>query len=132
MLDEKMLKRILNVLHLGLVEARLLAQRDASTQLFDLMDALEPVPHYLSKWADENIDRIRSDLATYTQKYGRRPFDYPVLVDQDEPPESFQHAPGGSESSLTGAESVQNGKSKTGMESESGETMPASRAAARV
>ncbi len=89
MLDQKMLRRMLFVLHRGLVEARLIAQRDACTQLFDLMDALDPLPGYLNEWTDENLDYIRSNLVAYTDKYGRGSFDYPAYIDQHEPPESF-------------------------------------------
>ena len=82
-------RRLLYVLHRGLVEARLLALSKKEQQLFDLADALEPLPGYLDNWRDEHLDSIRFNLQTYQHKYAGESFDYLGHLEQYEPPNGF-------------------------------------------
>jgi hypothetical protein len=73
--------RLLFVLHRGLVEARLLAQARKHEQLFDLADALEPIPGYMSRWEESHLSAIRFNLKTYRDKHPSSSFDYLQYLD---------------------------------------------------
>ena len=82
-------RRLLYILHLGLVEARSLARTpNSSEQLFDLTDALENLPSYIDHWEDWKMELIRFGLERYDQKY-HSSFDYLRYLDVDPPPERF-------------------------------------------
>ncbi len=82
-------RRVLYVLHRGLVEARLLALSHKDQQLFDLADALEPLPGYLDDWHDEHLESIRFNMQTYQDKYPGESFDYVSHLEQYDPPDRF-------------------------------------------
>jgi hypothetical protein len=76
---------LLFILHRGLVEARLLAQAGRQQQVFDLADALEPLPGWLAAWKDEYVARVRENLETYAAKYPDA-FGYLDFIDKYDPP----------------------------------------------
>jgi hypothetical protein len=78
-------RRLLFILHRGLVEARLLAQAGKQQQVFDLADALEPLPGWMASWKDEYLEEVRSNLEAYTTKYPDA-FSYLDFLDKYEPP----------------------------------------------
>jgi hypothetical protein len=81
-------ERLLFILHRGLVEARLLAQAGRTQQIFDLADALEPLPGWMASWNDEHLDATRLNLQAYATKYPDA-FRYIDYVDMCEPPTAF-------------------------------------------
>ena len=82
-------RRFLYIIHRGLVEGRLLAQAKEYEQLYDLMDALEPLPGYMAGWDDNHINIIRYNLKMYRDKYPSPSFDYPRYLDVDPVPDRF-------------------------------------------
>jgi hypothetical protein len=80
--------RLLFILHRGFVEARLLAQADKDRQIFDLADALELIPGMLKNWQDGDLERVRSLLKTYHEKYPAGGFDFLARL-ADHPPLEF-------------------------------------------
>jgi hypothetical protein len=78
-------RRLLFVLHRGLVESRLLAQAGKQQQMFDLADALEPLPGWLASWKDEHLDAVRENLRVYAGKYPEA-FRYLDFIDNYDPP----------------------------------------------
>jgi hypothetical protein len=64
-----MRRRLLEVLHLGLVELRLLALAGKGEQVADLADALEIVPRYVEECDAEGVELIRFVLKNYEGKY---------------------------------------------------------------
>lgn len=75
-MDQDIRRRVLYILHRGLVEARLLVKERRYDQVFDLADALEQLPGFLDKWRDEYMDYIRANLKEYRTKYPSTSFDY--------------------------------------------------------
>lgn len=82
-------RRLLYIIHLGFVEARLLALGQRHQQLFDLADALENFSSYIDTWEDAHLDMIRFNLKTYQEKYSEASFDYLAKLDRDMVPERF-------------------------------------------
>ena len=82
-------RRLLFILHRGLVESRLLAQGNKVEQLFDLADALEIIPGHVDQWDDRNLDAVRFSLKNYRDKYPSPSFDYLRYLDIDPVPERF-------------------------------------------
>lgn len=78
-------RRLLFILHRALVEARLLARAGRHDQVFDLADALEPLPAWMASWREEHLDSLRSNLSTYASKYPDA-FGYIDFIDKYEPP----------------------------------------------
>lgn len=66
MISEEELKRILYVLHLGLVEIRNLALANDAEQIADLADALEILP---TVCLVESSSQLREHLKAYASKY---------------------------------------------------------------
>jgi hypothetical protein len=60
-------RRLLFILHRCLVEVRLLAQAGKQQQVFDLADALEPLPGWIAAWKTEYLDAVRSNLTRYAK-----------------------------------------------------------------
>jgi hypothetical protein len=81
-------RRLLFILHEGLVEMRLLALGQVSQQISDLADTLEIIPGLIDAWEDDHLDLIRSILKTYQDKYGSK-FDYLSYLETDPPPDRF-------------------------------------------
>ena len=88
-MNQELQRRLLFIVHRGLVEARLLAQAKKHEQLFDLADALEPVPGYMDNWDDRHLEIIRFNLKKYRDKYPSPSFDYSRYLDVDPPPQRF-------------------------------------------
>lgn len=82
-------RRLLFILHRGLVEARLLAQGKNIEQLFGLADALEIIPGSIDRWDDRNLEDVRYCLKNYRDKYPSPSFDYVRYLDTDLPPAKF-------------------------------------------
>ena len=89
MTNQELNRRLLFILHRGLVEARLVAQAKKPEQLFDLTDALESLPSYMDSWDDRHLETIRFNLRKYREKYPSPSFDYLRYLDVDPPPERF-------------------------------------------
>ena len=81
--SDVLFRKICYILHRGLVESRLLAMQAKHQQLFDLSDALEPIPGFIPDWTEECLDMIRSNLQTYQSKYPPSTFDYISVLDMD-------------------------------------------------
>ena len=79
-------RRLLFIVHRGLVELRLLAQAGKTAQAYDLADALEPLPAWLAAWKEEYVDDVRSNLDTYAKKYPDA-FEYLAYLDKYDPPQ---------------------------------------------
>ena len=80
-------KKVLFILHRGWVEARLLALADRTVQLYELADALEPVPGYLLRQPGDCLELLRLNLSVYENKYQGRCFEYLAILDRAEVPE---------------------------------------------
>ena len=80
--------RLLFILHRGFVETRLLTQANKGRQIFDLADALELIPGMLKNWQDGDLERVRSLLKTYQDKYPVGGFDFLARLG-DQPPLEF-------------------------------------------
>lgn len=81
-------RRLLFILHRAFVEARLLAQAGKMQQVYDLADALEPLPGWIASWKDEHLEAVRTNLETYASKYPDA-FRYLDFIDQHDPPVTF-------------------------------------------
>jgi hypothetical protein len=80
-------KRLLYILHRGLVEIRLLGQGGRSEQISDLADILEPLPSWLT---DNPADtpsavEIKAEFERYERKYAGS-FKYSDFLDKYDPP----------------------------------------------
>jgi hypothetical protein len=87
--QQDLTKRLLFILHHGLVEIRNLALGEGHEQIADLADALETIPGYLDHWTDDHLEMILFNLRTYEEKYHGRAFDYIAHVERYAPPERF-------------------------------------------
>jgi hypothetical protein len=83
-MPEVMCRKLLYLLHRGFLESRQLAQRNRQQQLYDLADALEPLPGFLAEWREEYLGLIRSNLEAYQHKYPGAAWDYLVLLDMED------------------------------------------------
>jgi len=81
-------KRLLYVLHLGLVEIRNLALAASQQQIADLADAMEILPGLLDRGGSEGLDLIRHVLKDYQEKYPSN-YDFPRRFEETEVPEHF-------------------------------------------
>lgn len=84
--SSELLLRLLFILHRGWIEARLLAQGQRWQQLYDLTDALEPLPAALTRWNDDELDATRFNLTAYETKYPDTTFQYVRYLDLTAPP----------------------------------------------
>jgi hypothetical protein len=82
----ELLLRLLFILHRGWIEARMLAQRQAWQQLYDLTDALEPLPAAITRWNDDELNATRFNLTTYETKHNENAFKYSQYLDLTAPP----------------------------------------------
>jgi hypothetical protein len=87
--NEELQRRLLFIVHRGLVEARLLAQARNCAQIFDLTDALEPIPGYMTDWEDSHLESIRFNLKKYRDAYPSASFDYLRYLEVDPLPQRF-------------------------------------------
>jgi hypothetical protein len=88
-ISEELGKRLLYVLHYGLVEIRNQALCAKNQQIADLADALEILPGIIDHWEDDRLDLVHFVLRTYQEKYPEGPFDYLAHVEQYAPPARF-------------------------------------------
>jgi hypothetical protein len=78
-------RKLLYILHRGLVELRNLAlARESAQRLVDLSDTLEVLPSLMDQWEDGHLDLIRRLLADYQAKYSGSTFDYLSILDTEE------------------------------------------------
>jgi hypothetical protein len=82
-------RRLLFILHWGLVEARNLALSAGHHQIADLADTLEILPGLIADWDGEKLDLVRSILKTYDEKYVGRGFVYSDYLGKYAPPDRF-------------------------------------------
>lgn len=82
-------RRLLYILHRGLVEARNLALSHGHKQIAELADALEIMPSLMDHWQDENLVLIRSILETYQKEFPGGGYDYLQYLEQVDPPDRF-------------------------------------------
>jgi hypothetical protein len=82
-------KRLLFILHRGLVQARNLALCEGNQQLADLADALEILPGLIDDWKDGHLELVRAILKTYQEKYPGSPYDYLAELESDATPTRF-------------------------------------------
>jgi hypothetical protein len=84
-----LVRRLLFILHRGLVQARNLALCGGNQQIADLADVLETLPGLIANWDDEHLDVVRSMLKTYEDKYPGSAYDYAGYLEKYEPPARF-------------------------------------------
>src|ERR1700735_4433147 len=77
--------RLLRILHRAFVQARNLALKGDSQQLYDLADTFELLPELMAHWDETTIDRIRSILAEYESSHPKSGYEYLSLLDEDDP-----------------------------------------------
>jgi hypothetical protein len=84
-LDNKLLLRLLFILHRGWVEARMLTQGQRWQQLYDLTDTLELLPSAITRWTPDELQATRENLVAYETKYPEA-FKYAQHLDLNSPP----------------------------------------------
>jgi hypothetical protein len=82
-------RRLLYILHRGLVQTRNLALSHGDKQIADLADTLELLPSLMDRWEDEHLPLIRSILETYQKEFPGGGYDYLQYLEQCDPPERF-------------------------------------------
>jgi hypothetical protein len=82
-------KRLLFVLHRGLIEIRSLALREGNEQVAELADALEILPKFIEARSDDELELVRFALKNYQDKHPGGAFDYVAHVDKFEPPARY-------------------------------------------
>jgi hypothetical protein len=88
-LQHDLSRRLLYILHLGFVEARLLALANRSQQVYDLADVMEVLPSLLCQEEQQARDAMRSLLQGYKDKYPDSAFDYCKYLDWHPVPEAY-------------------------------------------
>jgi hypothetical protein len=74
-------KKLCQVLHQSLVEARNCALTQNHQQLFDLADTFEILPTLMADWEGAHLELIRSILTDYQAKYPETSSDYLSILD---------------------------------------------------
>ncbi len=88
-MEELLRKKLLYILHRGLIEFRLLAMSPEKTgQVHDLADALENIPNLIIAWKDSFLEGILRELRTYESRYPDG-FRYSCILEWDEIPEDI-------------------------------------------
>ena len=75
---------LLRVLHRAFVQARNLALKGDSQQLYDLADTFELLPELMARWDESTLCRIRTILAEYESKHPESGYEYVSLLDGDD------------------------------------------------
>jgi hypothetical protein len=88
-IPDDLAKRLLYILHRGLIEIRNLALAQGQEQIADLADALEILPGFFERWQDSHLEMIRFVLRTYQGKYPGGAYDYLANLDRYPPPDHF-------------------------------------------
>jgi hypothetical protein len=86
--DTDLHKRLLYILHLGLVEIRDLALACGHERIADLADAMEILPGLVDKGGSDELDLIRNVLKGYQEKYQSN-YDFPRRFEEYQVPERF-------------------------------------------
>jgi hypothetical protein len=76
--------RLLRILHRVLVQARNLALKGDSQQLFELTDTFEILPELMAQWDETTLDRIRRILVEYESGHPHGGYEYVSLLDEDD------------------------------------------------
>jgi len=76
--------RLLRILHRAFVQARNLALRGDSQQLYELADTFELLPELMTHWDETTLARIRSILAEYESGHPQSGYEYLSLLDGDD------------------------------------------------
>jgi hypothetical protein len=77
--------RLLRILHRAFVQARNLALKGDSQQLYDLTDTFEVLPELMVHWDETALDRVRGILAEYESCHPQSGYEYLSLLDRDDP-----------------------------------------------
>jgi hypothetical protein len=85
-LGDELDRRLLFILHRGLVEARNLALSQPHIQISELADALELIPSYLDRRQDEDLDAIHFSLRKFRERFPESPHDYLQYLESEAPP----------------------------------------------
>ncbi len=87
-LSPEIKNQLLYILHRGFVEVRQLGGLGKNQQIVDLADALELIPGMINNWRDGDLDKIKSYLTTYQNKYkGEYGYNFLERVEGKEIPE---------------------------------------------
>jgi hypothetical protein len=78
--------KLLRILHRAFVQARNLAQRGDSQEVYDLADTFELLPELMTQWDETTLDRIRGLLAEYESNHPQCGYEYLSLLDGDDTP----------------------------------------------
>lgn len=81
MIQQETMRRLLRILHLGLVEIRRLAMGRNAEQISELADVLEVIPEYMDRWDDHYLQLIRASLEAYHTHYPGASFNYVQHLD---------------------------------------------------
>ena len=85
-MEDLLRKKLLYILHRGLIEFRLLAMSpEKAGQIHDLADALENIPNLMIAWNDSFLTGIERELKSYESRYPQG-FHYSSILDWDEVP----------------------------------------------
>jgi hypothetical protein len=76
--------RMLRILHRAFVQARNLALRGDSQQLYELADTFELLPELMTHWDEAALPRIRGILAEYESGHPQSGYEYLSLLDGDD------------------------------------------------
>jgi hypothetical protein len=82
-------RRLLYILHRGLIEVRNLALAAEQEQIADLADALEILPGMIDRWNDDSLTMARFVLETYQRKYPGGGYDHLATLEQYPPPDRY-------------------------------------------
>jgi hypothetical protein len=75
---------LLRILHRAFVQARNLAVKVDSQQLYDLADTFERLPEMMARWDETALSRIRSILAEYESAHPNSGYEYLSLLAEDD------------------------------------------------
>jgi hypothetical protein len=76
--------RLLHILHRAFVQARNLALKGDSQQLYDLADTFEVLPEMMACWDETTFSRIHSILAEYDATHPDSGYEYLSLLAADD------------------------------------------------
>ncbi len=81
-------RRVLYILHRGLVEMVHLAMAGKCDQIYDLADAIHNFPGLVDRWDDAHLKEVRRELTTYARQHPDA-FKYLEYLDNYPPPDRF-------------------------------------------
>jgi hypothetical protein len=88
-IDEDLGRRLLFILHRGLVQTRNLALAAQNEQIADLADALEILPGLLDRGDENDLETVRFALRNFQDKYPGSAYDFLASLDHNAPLERF-------------------------------------------